>query len=591
MADDRHSEPKLAKWQHATVEMVDQFAAEELFDEITSVYASDLGDAIYGKLREAEDTAVERPLLDMLASILTMHETPSKTPPFGPMIVWADGSRSAAPEDFAGPLVDVIVATLHRISHPVARARLSHLAWFIERRRREEGLGALNAYIDVLHDFDAGRLKARGERTALSATGRDILKMAFRVSHGLGRPEAKHQELKALAADFLKRVGSGDDVFALHIFSELTLDEQAMSPEDIATIVETFIDRASPVEGDNKARMHLLAARAHKQAKDDSATNAAVIRAAECFAAHAELFVNRDHGSMLAAHWMGTAVRTLAGVPNVRERRQELKHRLVDIQGSIPDELMPISHSTDISDLVEDMRKQFSGKSLSEALRRLTITQGISPAPEKLEEDARRAMAEHPLLSIFETSHMDAEGKTVARSPGGGIGVDDVESQSFETIIAQAESVRRGFTARACIEVGRSTIMTEHRVSEELIFELLRCSPAVPSHLARTAARGVVRWFEGDMVSALYILTPLLEGILRYLLKQHGHDVTTYNDANNTQEDRTITALYDALRPQMDEILGRHILRTSEGRFSANTAQAFAMVLPMRCFPMEHLTG
>ena len=61
------------------------------------------------------------------------------------------------------------------------------------------------------------------------------------------------------------------------------------------------------------------------------------------------------------------------------------------------------------------------------------------------------------------------------------------------------------------------------------------------------------------MVSALYILTPLMEGILRNILKQHGHDVTTVDDATNTQEDRTITSLYDAMRPELDSILGRAI--------------------------------
>ncbi|MCA0851008.1 DUF4209 domain-containing protein [Salipiger thiooxidans] len=91
------------------------------------------------------------------------------------------------------------------------------------------------------------------------------------------------------------------------------------------------------------------------------------------------------------------------------------------------------------------------------------------------------------------------------------------------------------------------------------MLDLVRHSPAVPPHLVLTTTRGFVRWFEGDMVSALYILTPLLEGMVRHLLKQHVHDVTTMDDASKTQEDRTITALYDAMRPEMDAILGRAV--------------------------------
>jgi hypothetical protein len=256
---------------------------------------------------------------------------------------------------------------------------------------------------------------------------------------------------------------------------------------------------------------------------------------------------------------MEVAIATLHGVPDVRERRQALRHRLVDMQGAIRDDFVSFSHCTDISELVEDTRKNFVGLSLGEALRRLIFVAGISPDPEKLEEEARREFGEHPLSSFFTTSHVDAEGKTIARSPGGGIGSEQSTTETLEPMIVRAEGIRRGLAVRAAIDVARVVIMAEHRVSEEVLLNLLRYSPAIPPHLVHTTARGFTRWFEGDMISALYTLTPLLEGVLRHLLKQHGHDVTTMDDATKTQEDRTITALYDAMRPEMDAILGRAI--------------------------------
>jgi hypothetical protein len=125
--------------------------------------------------------------------------------------------------------------------------------------------------------------------------------------------------------------------------------------------------------------------------------------------------------------------------------------------------------------------------------------------------------------------------------------------------------------------------MAEHCVSEEVVLNIVRQSPAVPPHLILTTTRGFVRWFEGDMVSALYILTPLLEGILRHLLKQHGHDVTTMDDATETQEDRTTTALYDAMRLQMNAILGRAITedirRTFLSKFGPSLRHGLAHAL------------
>lgn len=563
MSDDQQRTLEPARWQRATLPMVDLPVTSELFEHSTTVHASELGDELYGKLRSIEGDAPERPLLEMLASVLCMHETPSRASPFGPVMVMADGTRSAAPDDFSGPLVEVVVAARGRLNHPVARARLAHLAWFLERRRRDEGLAALHAYIEIIESLDHGRLEARGERGVHGVTGRDLLRRAFGVCHGLGRPAEEHEKLRKITVDQLRWADVNDDGFALRLFSDLTLDECAMPPEDIAGIVEAYIKRTAPepaaASDDYPAQMWLLAARAHRQAKDERAAHTAAKQAAEYYAAQAETFAGRPHGAMLASHWMEVAIATLHGVPEVRERRQELRHRLVDMQGAIRDELVPISHCTDISDLVADMRKQFTGLPLGEALRRLIGVPGNSPDPETLLEEARRSSSENPLASLFAASHMDAEGKTIARSPGGGFGAEGATAETLEPTIMRAEGIRRGFVARAAIDVARLVIMAEHRVSEEIVLNLVRYSPALPPHLVQTTARGFTRWFEGDMVSALYILTPLLEGVLRHLLKQHGHDVTTMDDATKTQEDRTITSLYDAMRPELDEILGRAI--------------------------------
>lgn len=136
------------------------------------------------------------------------------------------------------------------------------------------------------------------------------------------------------------------------------------------------------------------------------------------------------------------------------------------------------------------MRKQFLGLPLSEALRRLTVVPGSSPDPETLVEDARRSSAEYPLSSVFAASHMDAEGKTIARSPGGGVGTEGATAENFEPMIMQAEAIRRGIAARAAIDVGRVVIMAEHRVSEAVLLNLVRYSPTIPPNLVHTTARG-----------------------------------------------------------------------------------------------------
>lgn len=553
----------LARWQRATVDMADFPDLDDLFQDDRTVHASVLSDNLLRSLKDTVDDAPGRPVLDMLVSILGMHEMPGRIPPFGPRLVMGDGSRSAQPSDFDGPLVEVVVAISKRVNNPVVRARLGHLAWFLERRRREEGFAALHGYIEILKGLDDGTFEARGERGIISTTGRDLLRSAFAVCRGIGRPPEEFDQLKRLNNDLLRRAAAANDGFGLQVFSKLAFDESALDPADIADIMDMYLEQLSVDPstggGDDHAQLLIFLSRLRKRCRDEVSANAALVRASEIYAKYAESFVGQPQGSFSASHWMGLAISTLHGVPDVRQRRQELRDRLIDIQGAIQDDLLPISHSTDISDLVGMTRARFSNLSLEESLKHFTFSMGYPPEPEKLVEEAKQSNAQHPLASFFASSYMDFEGKTIARSSGGGLSVDEPSPEVLEPTIMRSESIRRGFAARAGIDVARATIMAEHNVSEDYLLKLVRHSPSLPPYLVHTAGRGFARWFEGDTVSALYILTPILEGILRHLLKQHGHDVTTMNDATQTQEDRTITSLYDAMRPEMDAILGKAV--------------------------------
>jgi hypothetical protein len=104
------------------------------------------------------------------------------------------------------------------------------------------------------------------------------------------------------------------------------------------------------------------------------------------------------------------------------------------------------------------------------------------------------------------------------------------------------------------IDAARHTILEQHFISEDVFVALLQYSPFVPSDLVSTFARAYARFFQGDFTSAIYIVTPLLENSLRHVLKSNGHDVTIFDDATQTQQDRTISSLFEQMRPELDSI-------------------------------------
>jgi hypothetical protein len=84
-----------------------------------------------------------------------------------------------------------------------------------------------------------------------------------------------------------------------------------------------------------------------------------------------------------------------------------------------------------------------------------------------------------------------------------------------------------------------------------------------------TFSIGFTRLFQGDFVSATYILTPLLESSLRHVLKSAGYDVTIFDDATRTQQDRSISSLFEQMRKELDEVFGTAVTTDIENVFLA----------------------
>jgi hypothetical protein len=189
-----------------------------------------------------------------------------------------------------------------------------------------------------------------------------------------------------------------------------------------------------------------------------------------------------------------------------------------------------------------------------------------SPEPEDLIKKAVESIREHPIASIFPTSHLDGEGKVIHRTGSSSIGGGPDDS-AVQSQIAQFESIRRQVVVGGRIESARQAVMSQHFLSDDIFGSLLQHSPFVPPDCLATFCRGFLRFFQGDFVSAVYILTPLLENSLRYVLKARGHDVTIFDDSAQTQEDRTISSLFEQMRSELDEAFTKAITTDVENVF------------------------
>jgi hypothetical protein len=515
------------------------------------------------------DESLETPavrVFSMLTAVMGMHlKAQEPNEPFGPMVAWADGRRSATPADFRGEAAEVLAAMAARTKHPVLEARLADVCWLLDRKRVSLGMVAISAYVEIVKQVDTGALKFQFDKDqgALKFEARDLLRRALSIARGRGLDPSSATAARELVVDLRTKSFDARLPIPALWFGNLDLDFGVSDPGELGKNIEALLSYlASDTDGHTIVNLWRMASRAFHLAKKDTDQHRSQSEAAEQLVRMA----GQQPLAMLGASMLAEAIAELHGVPGKKDRRKELRHRLVDVQAGIADEMSPFTIPMDLTEIVRLVQENVERQpSLRDKLFVFAALER-SPDPAALADAAAKSIREHPLASLFSATHHDREGKVIHRSNGAGFGDGENES-AIELQIAQDEHVRRHVVASGKVEAARQAIATDHYLSDDAFVNLLLYSAFVPRGTVATYGRGFLRFFQGDFTSGLYILTPLLENSLRHVLKNHGHDVTNFDDAKMTQQDRTISALFEQMRQELDSIFGRAITTDIENVF------------------------
>lgn len=557
-------------WRFVTVEDLTNFALEQPIADSDAADCNEL--AVLYRAQAFPDEKVQPPdspklrVFTLISAALNMYFKPEeRNEPFGAFVTWADGRRSQIPSDLV-PHIDVLAHIAQRVTNPVLKARLADICWILDRKRWQLGHAALSAYVNTVTSVDLGILKFQFSEVdgALRRETCNHLRRALFIGRTVGWDRPETQAARQLVEQLRLRSAADGQLMSLLWFSELDLQFGiTKDTAELASAMETAI-ATQPVPENSHDIVDLwnFSSRAYFRAKRESDAYRCRSEAAENLVRQAEAVVTSS--PLMASTLLSSAIAQLGGSPFHKTRRQELRHRLIDVQPRVLDEMSSFSHPMDLSELVEDTRDRLGKVGLLQKLF-LFACLARSPEPEDLHKEASQALRANPLSGLFGATHLDRDGKVLHRTMAGSIG-SDADSAILAQIM-QAEKIRRHVLATGAIDVARQMIITGHYVSPDGLNSLLQLSPAVPPALAWTISHGFLRFLQGDFTGSTYILIPMLEAILRHLLRCAGHDVTTFDDANQTQEDRTISSMFDSMRAELDEILGTALTMDLENVF------------------------
>jgi hypothetical protein len=542
---------------------LEDFAGLDLTALLANAQTVDCHEAavIFGTASKDADTAGrsgEARAFALLHAVCSFYFKPGEPDePFGPMYQFGE-RRSAQPSDLKGEQVEILAGLASQVSHLGVRARLADVASLCDRKQHVAAALAVQTYVEIVQAGQSGSVQSRyAKLDEASSEVAQYLRRALQIGKKIGWDKTPVQEARDLVAT-LRSKASAKGGNAFRRLASLDLDFRISDPAQVAKEADLLVPKADPEE--QHALLH-VAARAYGVAKDQSASEVRRLGAAEKLL---EIAGTQSHSAMMEAHWLERAVAELRRLPAARETYRKAKHRLVDVQSRIIDEMQTISTSDDLSEMIESVEAAIVGKLLGEALFQF-VTLSRPPDPAKLREDARKSIEEAPLSSIFASTTYDRDGRAVHRQPAGKL-FDGDQGDVLLPQIAMAEKIRRSVVVSGAIEPARQIIIQEHIIDETVVINLCARSPWVPPDRQANYVNGILHFFQGDMLAALHVLLPQLENSLRHILELHGCDTNTLKD-DLTQEAMGIPQLLRNHRTTIEKIFGAAMVANIENLF------------------------
>jgi hypothetical protein len=498
-------------------------------------------------------------VLWLLADACSMMLSPaSPNEPFKPYAVFHD-RRSVVPDDLSDADITFLAEIVDATDDSRLKARIADLVWLKRKPRTVAfALRALDAYRSLPLDTSTW---LRGGR---EAWGRAI-GLAFMLKAGAG------DRLIQMEGSLIAAISSTtqDDGFLALWLSDL-LKSNGLGHErrvDITTKLESLA-RELDVAGDlHRARQYFSAAAEWARAIPDET------KSAEMLVAVAEGWVKEaiarsasaSPSHMAAASFYENAIQIYRQTPRAERAAWRVDERIAELRAQLNasgekalGEMGSVrTPGVDITEVVENARTRVSGKSAQEALLAFAgLHRGANAT--QLRDNALERMRQFPLQTLLGSTLMSRDGRVIAKRPAMSVGQESTEDD--ETAI-RADMVRDygiliGIVAQGSIWPALEVLLLEHRICESDFVDLASRSPIVPKERAGLFGKGLFAGYERDFVTALHLLVPQIENMVRVHLKQAAVK-TTNLDRNGIENESGLSTLVEV--PEMDQVFGKDL--------------------------------
>ena len=487
-----------------------------------------------------------------------MLSSDSFNEPFKPFMELSDGQRSIIPDDLSETDVAFFGEIVEAVDDPWLKARLADLVWLLQSPRNVKfALVAIDSYRTIPLDIETWL--HGGDRCWQRAI--DLARL-FKTGAGKRLAEMEASIIKAFTSV------TREDGFLGYWLVDL-LKSKSLGRDQSTTIATRLESLARDFEGEDeflKARKYFRAS-AHwfTESGDDEKSTAMTVAVAEGWVKEAIARVSSDQPShMDAVRLYESAIQTYRTIPRSERATHRVDERIAELRKYLNEsgerslEEMDVINipGQDISQIVENARNAVRGKGLEEALKAFVNLSRTNA--KKLRESTIKDLEHFIAHRLFSTTFMSRDGRVTAKMPSmssSSMPSDDDEGVIYSKMV-ENYCIHVSLAVQGSILPAQEVLLLEHRLREADFVNLARQSPIVPIGRELLFGKALFAGYDRDFITALHILVPQIEHMVRYHLKRAGVQ-TTNIDSNGIENENGLSSLMDL--PQTEEIFGEDL--------------------------------
>lgn len=373
------------------------------------------------------------------------------------------------------------------------------------------------------------------------------------------------QTIETALVSSIKNATKEDKFFALKLSNLLTKHINSNNQLEITKHLEKLAYEFEELSNFDISREYFSAASDfYKKLKINEKSIEMKIQAAESWVK--EAIAHQTDSPLLsnifAANFYEKAIHTYRKIPNknravynIDNRIAELRTKLNLVNKKALEEMPLISTGkTDISDLVEMAKNSVTGKKPLDALLTLaTIYQGAKV--NKIRESSERSIRKYPLSKLFSGIYKSKDGRVIAKYPSTGFD-SELDKTTVWAKMVDEYSREISLVVQSLILSALEIIHLEHRIKEADFYSIVRNSSNVPEGREDLIAKALFAGYDNDFITALHILIPQIEHLVRFHLKHAG--VKTSNlDNDGIETENGLSTLMD--NPEVNTVFGEDL--------------------------------